>query len=362
MDLAKAFNTVDPGILLQKLEKYGIRGLPLKLISSYLSERYQYTYTNNTKSSLKQVHKGVPQGSSLGPLLFLIFINDLPLATNMTVRMFADDACLSFNHPDPQTLQDTVNKELKLVNNWLVDNKLYLNEKKTTYIIFTNKHISHKFKISINNNELKQSISTKYLGIIIDEKLNWKKHIKNLRSKLASNNYALLRLRNFVDEDTLVTIYYSLIYSHLQYCISTWGKASKTNIKPIESMQKRALRNMFNLSPCSHTNPVFSSKKILKLKDIYKFQLGKLTYKITKNQMVGGNPFVNLNKQHKYSTRSSLNNNFIQPGRRTEVGIRSFKYQAPLIWREIPLFIKESNSFNIFKLRFKKHLISKYSI
>ena len=172
LDLAKAFNTVNHDILIYKLEKYGIRGPPLLLLSSFLYNRYQSTTVNNVHSSLKVVNCGVPQGSSLGPLLFLLYINDLPLCTNLKVTLFADDACLSFSHHNAVVLEQIVNAELVKVSHWLISNKLFINYSKSNYLIFTKKQIKNKFNVILDNTMIDQVHSTKYLEIIINDKLN----------------------------------------------------------------------------------------------------------------------------------------------------------------------------------------------
>ena len=360
IDLAKAFNTVDPEILVEKLRSYGVRGLPLKLLESYLKNRYQYTKVNGISSNLCKIDIGVPQGSSLGPLMFLIYINDLPDTTTMDVRLFADDACLSLQDEDPKTLQDKVNLELTKINQWLMKNKLYLNYDKSTYLIFTNRKYTHKFQISINNKIIGQSCSTKYLGVTIDEKLSWKDHIQNLKSKLAKNCYALAKAKNYLDQSTLRSMYYSLIYSHLQYGISSWGCAAKSHLTTVETLQKQALRHICLQPPLTHTHNLFKSQKILKFNDIFKFQLCKIIFKTINNMSFKRNPFTNLKNHHKYNTRTSQNHNFAQPQRRTTLGQRSFNYQAPGIWRNIPTKIKSAKSFITFKTILKDHLLSFY--
>ena len=143
LDLAKAFNTVNHKILLKKLNAYGIRGNALKLLSSFLVNRKQCTTVNGQKSNFSIVDSGVPQGSTLGPLLFLIYINDLPLHTNLRVRLFADDACLSFESNNAVFLEEKVNFELNKVNKWLNENKLFLNSSKSNFVIFTKKRLNY---------------------------------------------------------------------------------------------------------------------------------------------------------------------------------------------------------------------------
>ena len=195
MDLAKAFNTVDHCVLLKKLEKYGIRGDPLLLIKSFLSNRIQATKVNSFKSKELEINSGVPQGSCSGPLLVIIYINDIHLNTAFSIRLFADDASLSLSHRVPETLEDNVNKELDTIYKWLQSNKLFLNFSKTNYLIFSKKKHKYKYTIKINNHELKQEHTTKYLGITIDDTLTWKPHLHKLKTTLSRGYYVLSKLR-----------------------------------------------------------------------------------------------------------------------------------------------------------------------
>ena len=360
IDLAKAFNTVNHDILCKKLDKYGIRGEPLRLIESYLASRWQYTTTNNVKSALMEINVGVPQGSSLGPLLFLVYINDLPLYTSLKVRLFADDACLSYENENPQIIEEVVNRELGKVNEWLLDNKLFLNFSKSTYLIFTNKRLQHNFSIKLNHIEIKQSNYTKYLGITIDNKLTWQQHIMNLKSKLARNNYTLYKLSRYVNENTLRTVYFSLIHPFLQYCISAWGGAAESHILLLERLQKQAIRNICRQPPLTHTDPLFLSQKILKLTDIHEFQVGKLIYDRLANNPIGENNLIKIQDIHSYNTRASSNDNLYHQYVRTNKGIGSLKHQGPKIWMKIPTEIKKSDTIFHFKSKFKQHLLNKY--
>ena len=230
IDLQKAFDTVNHSLLMSKLFNYGVRGLLAKLINSYLSNRYQSTVVNNKKSSSDKVLCGVPQGSILGPLLFLLYINNLPEATSFRVRLFADDACLIMDNSNPKALQDNINNELVNIDNWMRSNKLSINYSKTHYMIFTRKKNKFNFQIHCGGSHLERVASTKYLGVVVDEKLNWSAHINYIHSKLCKASYILSKLRHYVNINTLKMIYYSLAYPHLSYCITAWGGASKSLI------------------------------------------------------------------------------------------------------------------------------------
>ena len=174
LDLRKAYDTINHTILIKKLEKYGIRGLPLQLLASYLTDRQQYTIVNQYKSKSRDVICGIPQGSTLGPLLCNIYINDLPLASNSTINLFADDTNLTLSHSNVSTLQQNINDELVNVSNWFKVNKLSINFNKTEFMVVTTKQNKPELKVSIDNNPIKQSHHIKYLGVLIDDNLNWK--------------------------------------------------------------------------------------------------------------------------------------------------------------------------------------------
>ena len=157
LDLRKAYDTINHTILIKKLEKYGIRGLPLQLLASYLTDRQQYTIVNQYKSKSRDAICGIPQGLTLGPLLFNIHINDLPLASNSTIHLFADDTNLTLSHSNVSTLQQNINDELVNVSNWFKLNKLSINFNETEFTVVTTKQNEPELKISIDNNPIKLS-------------------------------------------------------------------------------------------------------------------------------------------------------------------------------------------------------------
>ena len=221
VDLSKAFDTVDHEILLKKMYHFfGIRGKTQELFRSYLSDRYQYTKVSTSISSNSRISCGVPQGSCLGPILFLMYINDIPNCSKFDISLFADDTYLMLSETNLKELESRVNEELKNLNEWFCRNKLSVNYSKTKFMIINkipHKSIDEPFKIALNGAVLERTESVKYLGVFIDEKLNWSVHTNHLSLQLAKLTGIFFRLRNYVSKETLYMIYYSLVYSRIQY-------------------------------------------------------------------------------------------------------------------------------------------------
>ena len=247
LDLAKAFDTVSHDILLKKLELYGLKGVTLEWFSSYLSDRQQQCVVEECVSKPKLIKCGIPQGSILGPLLFLIYINDLPgCLLHTKVHMYADDTTLYSSSTSTAELYTKVNEDLNRVRDWLLANKLSLNVTKTEYMFLTtNFRLSNLGKdqaIKIGKNQIERVKSTKYLGVYLNENLKWSDHVNQLCSKVNKSIRALKQARDYASLDILNIIYKSLIQPVFDYCDVVWDNLDKGLATKLQKLQNRAAR------------------------------------------------------------------------------------------------------------------------
>ena len=288
IDLQKAFDTVDHKILLSKLDFYGVRGISLDWFHSFLSNRIQSVSIAGSRSNLRRIPHGVPQGSVLGPLLFLLYINDISNAIPYAeLNLFADDTLLFDNDFSLKSLSKRANIDLKLLTHWLNANKISLNRSKTELMIFKPKRkaINFDIKIKINGHKLIPSKVVKYLGVFIDDELNWKHHINFVCSKLKRANGALSKLRHFSSEKTLLSLYMSLFHSHLSYGARIWGQRETSHSRRILTLQKQSLRIISFSDFQAPSAPLFLHFKILSFFDFVKFLNIIFFYKLLNNQL-----------------------------------------------------------------------------
>ena len=243
IDFSKAFDMVEHTILSRKLEHYGVRGLALKWMTSYLKNRSQFVSLSGENSSIKHMQYGVPQGSILGPLLFIIYMNDLPNIFNRAkFILYADDANIIINGANIADIVQQLNALCNILPNWVISNGLALNLKKTKYMLFSRQNIELPDEFKILNKKIgrvKEAKKLDSLGSSLDEKLNWSAHIKTLKSKMSRYIGILCKIKKLLPIQAKMQIFRNLIQSHLNYCSIVWGFTAKSNIESLFRIQKK---------------------------------------------------------------------------------------------------------------------------
>ena len=366
LDLSKAFDSVDRSILLFKLRRYGVRGKTWNLLESYLQNRRQIIQENNIYSNEAFVNIGVPQGSILGPLLFLIHISDLKFSTTLKIINFADDTLLYQEVDNVKDAQTSLNVEMEKVNQWMKTNQLKLNSSKTKFMVFNPSikkfHKLDKLKLKMDNDkEIEQVEQFKYLGIIIDRKLNWKAHVQSIISKLSRTLGILYKVRYFLNKKLLLLLLNSLFLSHIRFGIICWGRCSTTVMRPISILLNKALRCINYGGYQDSSTPLYIKDNIIKVKDMFKFEVCKFMFSWGKNLLppVFKKYFTNLENIHQHDTRRSKLN-YYKNRKLTKTGMNTLNFIGVKIWNELPNGLKvKSTKFN-FSNNVKRYFLDNY--
>lgn len=368
-DLSKAFDVIDHKLLFKKLEYCGIRGLPKMWIENYLSNRTQYVDIDNTKSLPCSIKCGVPQGSILGPLLYLIYVNDIANSTTSNVLSFADDTTLYMANSNINELYELANIEMNNLYQWFCANKLSLNPTKTKYIIIHSpckKIETIGLSLNINGvalnrigNNYKEK-SSKFLGIHIDECLSWKFHLHHVNTKISRALFAIRQTKNILPTKSLHTLYHAMVHPHLSYGILAWGKAAKSQLNRTFLLQKRAIRTINRVSYNSHTDPLFKSSEILKLNELHEYESAQFMYKYHTNRLPASfNSMFSYNHELQI-THNTRQSHLIHIERcHYSLAARLPRFYLPEIWNNFYQY-HDSKSLSVFKKHVKGILLDSY--
>ena len=375
-DIKKAFDCVPKQTLLMKLRKFGIHGNMLKWFESYLSNRTQFVRLGLFDSESLEVDSGVPQGSILGPILFLIFFNDLPKSTLLKLLLFCDDTTILASGKNLNDLISFVNTELQNISQWFRANQMRLHPNKTKFTIFSpspslipwneinlyfddnNPNTSNpnpmlKHKIDFVNHE-SEIPAIKFLGIFLDPALNFKFHINDLNKKLSKSLFCLRKCQSLLTETAMKCLYFSIFHCHLVYGILIYSCASPTNLSNIKIKQKMAVRCIKQATYYSHSGPIFKNLQILPFDSLCIFFKLKFMYEY-KNDLLPRS-FINMwprrgDLNGNYNLRN--NENLTVPAFRTSLVERLTYCSLPTLWNVF------NDTDNIRNALTKKQFISK---
>ena len=358
IDLKKAFDTVDHEILCQKLYLYGVQDRELAWFKSYLSNRKQFARANGADSKIEEIDIGVPQESCLGPLLFLVYINNLSLVIkNSKTSVYADDTSIYCCSKDVPQLNREINEDLEQLDEWLMGNKLSLNVAKTHSMLIATqqKHKSLaysdiRFDPKIREKEIEIRSKAKYLGVQIDDNLNWKEHIRAVSAKVSRAVGFLKYSKQYLPLSAVKTLYTSIVEPHFQYCCSVWGCCNAAEIQLLQKLQNRAARIVSNSSFNADIKPMFEILGWKTIQQLIDTQSKIVTFKSLKN--LAPKYLCELfNKNIVCSSRNLRNTNtdVRLPKKNTAKGQKAFSFRGAKIWNSLSTEAKLAPSLYKFK-------------
>lgn len=365
IDLKKAFDTVSHKLLLKKLESLNISGSVLKMFESYLKNRSQVVKmdNNNYQSSAIPITCGVPQGSILGPLLFLIYINNInEIGLNGHITLYADDTCLFYFGSSMLELIPQAQNDLNTLSTWFQYNLLTINIAKTCYIVFKakNKIIQSHDPLTINNIPLQQKNTEKYLGLRMDSQLTWNTQIDYIRNKLSSLLGSLRNIVRCIPRKLRYTIYNTLVKPHLMYLIEIWGSAAKTKLANLQIIQNKIIKMLFNYPYLTATSKIYEDTKIMNIRQLYTYNVCIFVRKALSKTI---HTNITLKKYKHVTKRSTRRASLIVlPKARTNYGKKTITFEGVQLFNKVPSHIKNVSSHNAFKYQLAQYLTADLSL
>jgi len=358
LDLTKAFDLMNHDILFYKLQYYGVRGKVLEWFKSYLYNREQYTYVNNTYSKPLNLNIGVPQGSILGPLLFLIYINDINAINieNTEIRLFADDTNLFIFHRNITVLEQKATYALSVVTQWFNDNKLCVNYSKTCFSVFSNRNTKCVQHLLLNGKMICRAPTAKYLGVMVDEKLSWINHIDFICKKISKLNYVFRFLAKYISKAQICQLYYAYIYPHISYAIEIYGTCCKTNMNLLQVKQNNVLRSLMNVNYRHSATDLYNELGLLKVSQIFELHVLTFVYKQRQHLLPTVFDTYYQNTPIVRETRNRGTNILFIEFARTLGGSKAIKIIGAKLWNKLPSHVKEAQSTFGFKKMVKAYI------
>ena len=348
LDLSKAFDTVNHSILLSKLLFYGISNSDIIWFKSYLNKRKQRVSVNGVMSNTISISTGVPQGSNLGPLVFLIYINDFMQASIFfSMRLFADDTSLTASDKNIDKLLLQINSQLINIYDWLCANKLTLNLKKTKYLISQPcQKMNYNLlpPVTLAGQCLEQVASLKYLGIYIDDHLSWHYHITYICDEISKCINIMIKVKRYLGNHCLTSIYYSLIYPYFIYGCILWGNNYENPLLQLITLQNKAIRIINDVPLQDHITPHYVNLGLLKFRDVVKMYTCLFFYDHLCDNKPCNFSISLVSEQHNYSTRTATFLQLFLPYSRTNIRKFCPTVIGKYFWNDLPLFIRNISS------------------
>ena len=360
LDFSKAFDTISHDILLKKLEHIGFRGPIHQWIKSYLTNRKQFVNIGTSSSDILNTKMGVPQGSTLGPLLFILYINDMSDSLDdLNIVHFADDSTIHTSFNKHTNIAPYINTKLSLISEWLTANKLHLNIGKTKYMIFRIKDNPVDLNLSIGQSLINRTNVQKFLGINIDDKVTFAEHTNKISSKLSQAVGVLRKMKKIVPPRVLKQLFYSFIHSKYTYGITCYGSAYQNQTQRVKNLVRRALKIVLNSDTL--TPEICKQEGLFDFDMAYKYFCSINMYRIIQlnHHTFLANKILSYQTNHLHETRFAYNENLNLPFFTLTKCQRSFLYNAIKIWNLLPLHLRIiQDDLNSFKKLLKNHLLS----
>ena len=366
LDLKKAFDTVSHSLLIDKLKKYGISGFELNWFKSYLSHRMQSVKIGCSLSDLKHINIGIPQGSILGPLLFIVFVNDLPDIVSCKTTMYADDTSLLVSSSDPSCLQNSLNHNLCNIANWFRANKLTLNLSKTKLMLFATPYNLNRFNdISLlyDGESIEKVDHFKYLGIVFDSHMTWSHHIDLIASNVSKRCGVIRRVKYYLPNHILKKLAESLVIPHFDYCSHTGSNCSLTLSSRLQILLNNLARIILSADIRTHIDSMMTTLKWLTLDQRWNNHILVMLFKCLTDKAPDYlcSQFSFTHSTHDHGTRGNSSNSLVVPNYKHNSGMRTFHVRAANLWNKTVDIHTRSNFDSIGLGQFKSNVLYSFN-
>jgi hypothetical protein len=358
LDLKRAFETIDRRILLKKLERYGIKGTVLRFFENYLKDRKQHCRFDGVCSEDEYNDLGVPQGTVIGPLLFILYINDIIKNVKFSkVSLFADDTLLSISGDNVEEVMRNMNKDLQLLSKWLNYNKLKLNVEKTKFMVITNKRIvKNEVSLNINDQPIERVIKMKYLGMMLDDALKLDDHVDYICKKMGRKYGFMCRANGKLTTESKILLFKSIVSPHVDYCSSLLYLITDEQMKRLQKIQNKIMRLILHCNKRTHISWMLDTLKWQSMKQRIEFNTMIFIFKIVHNMAPENlcNNISYVRDSHQHDTRSS--NNICLPNMTMATSQNCIFYKGIKAYNNLSVEIKNSCTIKEFKRKLNDHL------